>query len=860
MNGLTTVQVKERQEQGLTNVDVNPSTRTTKDIIRSNVFTYFNLVFTVLAGLLIAVGSFKDLSFMLIIFANTGIGIFQELRSKKTLDNLRFTKMPRCVAIRDGYRVEVSTQDLVLDDVVILRAGNQIPADAKVLEGAVNVNEALITGESDEVEKYPGDDLLSGSFIVSGECTAQLTAVGAESYINKLAVEATRQNKGDNQSQMVKSLDHMVLVIGILIIPIGILLMVQQIHYQQLPFQDSVIAMVAAVLGMIPEGLYMMASIAMVVSAMRLARVDVLVQNMKCIETLARVDVLCVDKTGTITEPNMKVEGFIPETSDYTEEELIQLISDLAASQSKDNVTMEAMQAYFNKPTGKQALSTCPFSSRYKYCGSVFAEGSYVLGAPEFVLGNSLGKYSAQIDAGSKKGYRVLAFAFSQYEPDGTPLNWDIRLLALIFLTNPIRKGAKETFSFFADNGVEIKVISGDNPVTVSNIAREAGIAGADSFVDAQSLTTQEDIDRAVSQYTVFGRVTPDQKRMFVHAIKKQKKIVGMTGDGVNDILALRDADISIAMASGSEAASNASQLVLMDSDFSKMPLVVAEGRRVVNNIIKTASLYLTKNIFSLLLAVFSVVNVLQYPLKPSQITLISMFTIGIPSFILSLEPNNNKIKGKFLVNVFKIATPAGITLFLSVSALLFFGQVMEINQASISTAASGLVALVEFLILARVAQPMNRLHLGMMIVMVAGFFYAIIFHNELFGIAPMNWQCALLLIVFLIATEALFRYFYKFTTFIGENLNREALGRRREDLTNKIMQHPVSQPQPDPAMQQSAPAQQVPPVQQVPPAQAPAVNPEAPMTQTAQMPQMVQMTQPSSAPDPTTGQDRSAT
>ena len=608
---------------------------------------------------------------------------------------------------------------------------------------------------------------------------------------------------------MVKSLDRMVLVIGIIIIPIGILLMVQQYHFQGLSFQDSVIAMVAAVLGMIPEGLYMMASIAMVVSAMRLARVDVLVQNMKCIETLARVDVLCVDKTGTITEPNMKVEGFIPQTNEYTEEELIQLISDLTASQSKDNVTMEAMQEYFNKPTGREALSVCPFSSRYKYCGSVFADGSYVLGAPEFVLGNSLGKYAAQIEAGSEKGYRVLAFAFSQYEPDGTPLNWDIRLLALVFLTNPVRAGAKDTFTFFADNGVDIKVISGDNPVTVSNVAREAGIAGAGSFVDARSLETQEDIDRAVSMYTVFGRVTPEQKRMFVHALKKQKKIVGMTGDGVNDILALRDADISIAMASGSEAASNAAQLVLMDSDFSKMPLVVAEGRRVVNNIIKTASLYLTKNIFSVLLAVFSVISVLQYPLKPSQITLISMFTIGIPSFILSLEPNTDKIKGKFLVNVFKIATPAGITLFLSVSAMLFFGKVMEINQASISTAASGLVALVEFLILARVAQPMNRLHLGMMIVMVAGFFYAIIFHNELFGIDPMNWQCVLLLVVFLIATEALFRYFYKFTSFIGENLNREALGKRRDELTSRIMPHPAPPAAPENNMPSSVPEPQ---------------------------------------------------
>lgn len=760
-------------------MEVDPSTSTIQEIVKENVFTYFNLVFTVLAVLLIIVGSFKDLSFMLIILANTGIGIAQEIRSKQTLDALRFDKMPKCSAIRDGRRVDVNTEDLVLDDLVILKAGNQIPADALVLDGMVTVNESMLTGESDEIEKRADDDLLSGSFVISGECRARLTAVGADSYINKLTLEATKQSKHDNQSQMVKSLDRLVMVIGIMIIPIGAILMYQQLALQGLPFRDSVIAMVAAVLGMIPEGLYMMASIAMVVSAMRLAKTEVLVQNMRCIETLARVDVLCVDKTGTITEPVMKVEGFIPETKDHTEEELLGMLSDLAASQSPDNITMEAMQEYFNMPTGRVASGTCPFSSKYKYCGAAFTDANYVLGAPEVVLGDQYEAYQQHIRAGSEKGYRVLAFAESQYEPDGTPMNWDVKLLALVFLTNPVRKGAKETFEFFANNGVEIKVISGDNPVTVANVASDAGIQNAGSFVDARTLQSQDDIDKAVGKYTVFGRVTPDQKRMFVKALQKQKKTVGMTGDGVNDILALRDADISIAMASGSEAASNAAQLVLMDSDFSKMPLVVAEGRRVVNNIIKTASLYLTKNIFSVLLALFSVVSVLQYPLKPSQITLISMFTIGLPSFILSLEPNENKIRGSFLGNVFKMATPAGITLFLSVSGMLWFGQVMNINQASISTASSALVALVEFLILARVAQPMNKLHIGMMIGMVGGFFYAILFHNDLFGIDPMNVQCALLLVVFLLATEAVFRYFYKFTTFCGRYIGLDARERR---------------------------------------------------------------------------------
>ncbi len=781
MPGLSTQEVMEREAQGLVNEEVDSSTQSVSEIIRSNVFTYFNLIFTVLAVLLIVVGSFKDLSFMLIIFANTGIGIWQEIRSKNTLDNLKFSKMPRCRVYRNGEQTEVATEELVLDDVVLLGAGNQIPADAEILDGSVNVNESLLTGESDDIEKGPGGTLMSGSYIVSGQCTAVLTAVGRDSYINKLTVDATQAKKNDNQSQMVKSLDRLVMFIGIAIIPIGAILMFQQIFIQGLGFRDSVIAMVAAVLGMIPEGLYMMASIAMVVSAMRLAQTDVLVQNMRCIETLARVDVLCVDKTGTITESAMKVAGLESATRYYTEDELIPLISDLAASQSPDNITMEAMQACFTQPTGAQAWSVCPFSSKYKYCGACFPEGNYVLGAPEYVLGSSFSKYESYIQSVSEQGYRVLAFAACEEEPDGSPLQGPVRLLAIVMLANPIRKGAKSTFQFFEKNGVDIKVISGDNPVTVSHVAEEAGIARADRYIDARTLETQEDVDKAVMKYTVFGRVTPDQKRMFVKGLRKQGKTVGMTGDGVNDILALRDADISIAMASGSEAASNASQLVLMDSDFSKMPLVVAEGRRVVNNIIKTATLYLTKNIFSFLLAIFSMVSVLQYPLKPSQITLISMFTIGMPSFVLSLEPNKNKIRGGFLGNVFKLATPAGITLFLSVSALLVFGQVLELDSDMISTASSALVALVEFLILARVAQPMNKLHTGLLVVMISGFFYMIVFHSSLFGISPLNWQCVLLLVVFLIATEALFRYFYKFTTFVGNLIGREARQARKK-------------------------------------------------------------------------------
>lgn len=762
MPGLSSREAEERIRQGLDNERVSSSTRTVEQIVKENVFTYFNLIFTVLGVLLVIVGSFKDLTFMLIVVANTAIGIAQEIRSKQTLDKLKLMKMPKCHVIRDGREKEVAVEDLVLDDVIVLRAGSQIPADAEVLDGSVQVNEALITGEADEITKTKSAGLLSGSFVVSGECIARLTAVGRNSYISKLTLEATKDKKTE-ESEMIKSLDRIVKVIGIIIIPVGAVLLIQEWFVLEGGFRSSVISMVAAVLGMIPEGLYMTASIAMVVSAMRLARRDVLVQNMKCIETLARVDVLCVDKTGTITENEMMVDGFQIMSKGEDEDRILRMIGDLVQQQNKDNITMAALQGFFTERSGRAAEMICPFSSKYKYCGVSYGESNYVLGAPEFVLRESFQTYAGHINEISEQGFRVLAFAQVGEVPQGQPLSTGARLLALIFLTNPIRKSAKETFRFFAKNGVDIKVISGDNPVTVSNVALEAGIEGAENYIDARQLVNERAIYEAVDQYTVFGRVTPEQKRMFVKALKRHGKTVGMTGDGVNDILALRDADCSVAMASGSEAASNAAQLVLMDSDFSRMPSVVAEGRRVVNNIERAAILYLTKNIFSLLLAVFSVVNVLSYPLTPSQITLISMFTIGVPSFIISLEPNRDLIKGTFLGNVFKTAAPAGITTFISVSSLVVFGEVFAIDAECISTSSTMLVALVGFMILAKVAKPSNMFHIGLVAVCVAGMGYCVFFMPEMFGINSISTQAAMLLAVFLIATEAVFRYIYKF-------------------------------------------------------------------------------------------------
>lgn len=761
MPGLTDREVQHRIDKYQINVQVDPSTRTVKQIIKSNVLTYFNLVFTILAALLIFVGSFRELTFMIVVIANTLIGIFQEIRSKRTLDKLKLMKMPRAHAIRNGVEVEVRVQDLVLDDVVILKAGNQIPADAKVLEGSVQVNEALLTGEADEVTKSKGDSLLSGSFIVSGECMAVLTAVGRDAYISRLTLEATKASKHED-SEMIVSLDKLVKVMGIVIIPVGIIMMVQQMVVLHMGLKESVISMVAAVLGMIPEGLYMTASIAMVVSAIKLARRDVLVQNLRCIEALARVDVLCVDKTGTITENEMKVDGISPVNESIDYDYLIGLIGSFVEAQTADNATMAAMKNYFTEPGPHEVITVCPFSSRYKYSGVCFLGANYVMGAPENVLGGSYHKYRDYVINMGEQGYRVLAFSEVSDIPAGQELTGRAEPLAFIFLNNPVRESAPETFRYFAENDVEIKVISGDNPETVSHVAVEAGIPNADHYVDARTLVNDRAIYDAIQRFTVFGRVDPDQKRKFVRALQEQGRTVGMTGDGVNDILALRDADCSVAMASGSEAASNAAQLVLMDSDFSKMPSVVSEGRRVVNNIQRAASLYLTKNIFSLLLAIFSMISVFSYPLKPTQITLISAFTIGVPSFILALEPNNKRIVGNFMQNVLKMAAPAGLTMFISVSAMVIFGQVFKIDDECISTSATMLVALVGFLFLYKVSIPHNKFHVGMIAALILGMAFCVIFIPEIFGINGITTKAAMLLVVFLIATEAVFRYVHQ--------------------------------------------------------------------------------------------------
>ena len=728
------------------------------DIVKSNVFTYFNLVFAIIAVLLSIVGAWRDMLFLPIIVANTCIGIVQEIHSKKVLDKLSILNAPQSVVIRDGKKAQIAADKLVLDDVVEFSAGSQIPADATVLDGELQVNESLITGESDEITKRAGDQLLSGSFVVSGKAAARLEKVGKDSYISKLTLQATKSKKGE-QSEMIRSLDYLIMVMGIIIIPIGIALFVQSFIYNEGTLHDSITGMVAAIIGMIPEGLYLLSSVAMAVSSVRLAQKKVLIHDMKCIETLARVNVLCVDKTGTITEPGMHVYE-VEVLDGLDEKEINHILADVVKSQNKDNATMEALQAHFTEGARMRAKEVFSFSSETKFSGAIMEDGkSYVIGAPEFVLRSQFEEYQEQIAEYSSKGYRVLVFG--EYEGTLTkkPLTEPVVPMGFVMLANPIRKGAKETFTYFAENEVEIKVISGDNPLTVSVIAKEAGIANAERYVDASVLKTKSDYYNAVEEYTVFGRVTPNQKRMLVQALKAHKKTVAMTGDGVNDVLALKDADCSVAMASGSDAASNVSQLVLLDSDFSRMPSVVAEGRRVVNNIERTAALYIVKNIFSMLLAVFSVILLLDYPLEPTQVSLISMFTIGIPSFILALEPNKNPIRGHFLTNVLVKALPAGLTDFIVVSGLVIFCREFSVDLDCLSTSCTILVAIVGFMILYRIAKPMNVGHIIMMIGVIAGWLFCMLFVSKFFAITSISKQCAMLMIVFAIITEPALRY-----------------------------------------------------------------------------------------------------
>ena len=752
LKGLTSREVRRLRLAGLYNKSVAQSSRTVREIVLSNLLTYFNFVFLFLALILILVGSFRDLTFLPIIIANTLIGILQELRAKAVLDRLTLLNAPHAKVIRNGNLKTVSVERLVLGDIVFLQAGNQIPADAVIVEGDVNVNEALLTGEEDEVHKEKLGELLSGSFVVSGECYAQLTKVGAESYAAQLTLQAKEIKTGE-QSEIIRSLNKIVKLAGIAIIPIGIILFIQGYFFSEASAKESVQAMVAAIIGMIPEGLFLLSSVTLAISATRLALGKVLLHDMRSIETLARVDTLCVDKTGTITDGEMDVSELIVLSGKKAAAE--QIIGDLVRAQKSDTTTMEALKRFFSGfATTKRirAQKILGFSSRYKYSGAEFGKDTYVLGAPEAVLGDSLGKHAAQIDQYSKQGMRVIAVSRYGGKLDGQKLTAKLEPIALIVLRNRIRESAPETFAYFAKQGVDIKVISGDNPITVAAIAQQAGIKGASNYIDASKLTTEKELAAAIKKYTVFGRVTPEQKRKMVRALQRADHTVAMTGDGVNDILALKDADCSIAMASGSDAAVQAAQLVLLESDFSKMPTIVAEGRRVVNNLERSGSLFLVKNVFSFIMAVLAIIFSFTYPLIPTQVSLVTLWTIGVPSFLLAQIPNHRLIKGRFVDNILLHAVPAGMTNVVLVSLMVIFGSIFGFNGNDIGTGCTIVMATVGLVYLFKICQPFNlykRLIWGLS---ALGMLLCTIFMKELFGLSA-NMTIWALLTCLIIAT-----------------------------------------------------------------------------------------------------------
>lgn len=772
ITGLTDEEVRQRVEEGLTNRADISTDKTTKEIVISNVFTYFNLIFLVITILLIMVGSFRNLTFLPIIIGNTVIGIVQEIRAKKTLEKMSLLNAPHADVIRNGSVKQISTDELVKDDVILLTAGKQICADAVVISGNIQVNESLLTGEADEVEKTEGSTLMSGSFVVSGECYARLEKVGNESYISKLSLEAKSMG-GKEQSEMIRSINLIVKWVGIVIIPIGLILFWQSHFVNGESITKSVTSTVAAIIGMIPEGLYLLTTVALALSTMKLARKKVLLHDMKSIETLARVDVLCVDKTGTITEPDMKLkEIFLCKNSGadgtqtaLTLDELKSLILDYANASVDNNATMLALKAYAadaltnnTSALHRTAVSQQAFSSSLKYGSVTFSDGTYLLGAPEFIMHEDFARIEEEIIPYADKGDRVLLFARYDGENVENGINGSVTPLGFVALANPIRENAVKTFEYFKSQGVAIKVISGDNPRTVSRIAIQAGIESAESFVDAATLDTEDKIADAVNKYTVFGRVTPKKKKQLVKALQAKGHTVAMTGDGVNDILAMKDADCSVAMASGSEAAAQAAQVVLLDSDFAHMPDVVYEGRRVVNNIQRSASLFLVKNIFSLLLSLFSVILMVTYPLEPAQVSLISMFTIGVPGFLLALEQNKDRIKGHFITNVMLKALPGGLTDVIAVGALVVCGEVFCISDASIGTIATLVLSVVGFMILFKISEPLNGMKYAVIIGNIAGLVFSGFFLKKLFALTDLSNICILLMIVFGFAAESLFR------------------------------------------------------------------------------------------------------
>ena len=778
--GLSSGEVSRRIEQGLVNVTKDSAEKTTGQIIKSNLLTYFNLIFLLIAVVLCLVGSFKNLTFLPLVIANSLIGIVQELRAKQILNKMSLLNAPHAVVLRNGVRQKVNAEELVQDDVILLSAGDQICADAEVLQGSVQVNEALLTGEADEIRKAPGDTLLSGSFLVSGMCRARLTAVGADSFVSRLTLDAKAQKKRQAKGMM-KALNDLVKWIGIGIIPMGVLLVVKEVHWLGRSIPAGVASTVGALVGMIPEGVYLLTSLALVAGVLRLAQKKTMCREMDCIETLARVDTLCVDKTGTVTENKMIVDDIVPLCPDrFIAEDIHMIMADYCAAMRGDNDTMAAMRKFFTGEVNQRAIAALPFTSAKKYGGVSFHEDeTYLLGAPEVILGGEFDAYREKIDHYSAKGCRVLLLALYDGQLTDEVLTAERLPISLILLSNKIRAEAPDTFAWFAREGVSVRVISGDNPLTVSEVARRAGIPDADRAVDARTLETDEQVEKAARECVVFGRVTPEMKRRLVLALKKQGHTVAMTGDGVNDVLALKEADCSIAVASGSDVACQVSQIVLTDSNFASLPDVVAEGRRVINNIERSASLYFVKNMFSIAMAIISLIFTLPYPLSPAQLGLVNCMTIGVPAFILAMEPNRSLVQGKFLKNVVRRALPAALTDILLVGGVMLFYLAADLPDTAMSTICAGVMGVVGLMMVHQTAKPYNKLRIAMICVLALGFAGSFLFLKALFNLVTLDFLSALVLAVFALLAWPVMNVMYKLLDKLSAFVQRRKETRR---------------------------------------------------------------------------------
>ena len=804
MTGLTNEQVQERIAEGKVNVNENPNTRTYKQIILENTLTFFNFLNIALLVLVLFVRSYKNSMFMGIILINTVIGIIQEIRAKKTIDKLAILTESKTVVLREGKKWSISTEKLVLDDLIFLKTGDQVPADVKVLEGTVEVNESLLTGESDNLSKSQGDELFSGSFVTSGEACCQVIHVGKDNYASQITSEAKEFKR--HNSELRNSLNAILKVISIIIVPLGAMLFYKQYMIVGDTLKDSVVNMVAAVLGMIPEGLVLLTSVALTLGSMVLATKKTLVQELYCIETLARVDTLCLDKTGTITEGTMKVEDvqlydtaqttvvqhtakFDPETGEPVQnvsalkpevtvsaekengqiqetvnsetvsqeerqklQEIDHIMGNMMSVLHDQNATADALRKRFPSRNDLKLIHAIPFSSDRKYSGAVFeGRGTYLMGAAQFLFPEGNEELLEHCSSYAQEGYRILVLAHSEQETKGTERPTGLEPLGLLLITDVIREEAPDTLAFFDSQGVDLKVISGDDPVTVSAIAKKAGLKNANHYIDATTIKTSEEMQRAVAECSVFGRVTPQQKKQMVQALQSQKHTVAMTGDCVNDVLALKEADCSIAMAAGSDAAKNIANVVLLDSNFGAMPHIVNQGRRVVNNIRSAASMFLIKTIFSVLLSLITIFFGDAYPFEPIQMSLISACAVGIPTFLLTQENNYNKIDHTFLRHVFMNAFPAAVTITGCVFTIMLVCQDVYHSNVMLNTACVLVTGWNYMSALRTVYSPLNTYRKVIIYGMQFAFFISAVVLQDLLTLGSLEF--GMIILVFVLMT-----------------------------------------------------------------------------------------------------------